>query len=66
MDLRRQMIDETSALITWALAAQDQLPRIPTRRVDEGGFTAIMRHVPGARAMADRWWWRALSDYWPG
>lgn len=59
-DLRRQMIDETSAFLTWALSGKHDLPRIPTRLVDKGGFAALMS-VPGARKLAARWWSKALS-----
>src|SRR5690606_19045487 len=37
-DLRRQMIAETGAFLTWALRERPSLPRIPRRRVDQGGF----------------------------
>ena len=36
------------------------LPRIPTRRVDRGGFEAV-RSTPEGRAWADDWWHFALD-----
>jgi hypothetical protein len=41
-----------------------RLPRIPLRRVSEGGFTALMRTVEG-RAWAELWWssaWTRLEE----
>lgn len=54
------MIDETSRFLSWALASQEDVPRIPCRRVDQGGFSQILRK-PGARAAAAHWWYRALD-----
>jgi len=59
-DLREQMIDETNAFLNWALRHPGQVPRIPRRRVDRGGFSQLMR-MPGARELAGRWWRRALE-----
>lgn len=59
-DLRTQMIRETSAFLTWALAKDRGLPRVPRRRVDEGGFGPLLQ-IAGARALVDRWWARVLS-----
>ncbi|MEX0776742.1 MAG: hypothetical protein WD042_13650 [Phycisphaeraceae bacterium] len=59
-DLRLRMIDETSAFLTWALAEERQVPRIPCRRVDDGGFEALLAR-PGARALARRWWGNVLN-----
>ena len=61
-DLRLKMIADTEAFINWALANSSQMPRIPRRRVSEGGFTVILRN-PGARAMVGRFWRKAL-DAW--
>ncbi|MFP4143986.1 MAG: hypothetical protein ACLFV3_02480 [Phycisphaeraceae bacterium] len=55
------MIDETSTFLTWALRHRRDVPRIPTRRVDEGGF-AELRLNRGARAAVTRWWQRALDQ----
>ena len=64
-DLRKEMIDETGAFLTWALSEERGLPPIPRRRVDEGGFTHILAN-PAARALVSRWWSRLLdsSDRW--
>lgn len=59
-DLRREMIRETSAFLSWALAQGADMPRIPRRRVSEGGFAGLMQ-VPGARAAAAAFWERAFS-----
>ncbi len=57
---RDQMIAETNAFLNWALAEGHGLPRIPRRRVDEGGFTELMRR-PLARVITTHWWRRALE-----
>ncbi len=59
-DARRKMIDETSAFLTWALAEERNLPSIPRRRVDDGGFTEILLR-PGGRALVTKWWSRILE-----
>ena len=61
IDPRAAMIAQTGAFLTWAMAQDRGLPRIPRRRVDEGGFTELLQR-PGARAAADRWWERTLSE----
>lgn len=38
-----------------ALRATEQPPRIPVRRVDQGGFAALLA-VPGGRERAAQWW----------
>lgn len=37
------------------------LPRIPTRRVDKGGFDKVMRDRRGRRA-AEHWWTVAFKN----
>ena len=54
------MIAETSAFLSWALAEGKGVPRIPRRRVDEGGFSEFMRR-PLARVITGHWWRRALD-----
>lgn len=54
------MIRDTSRFLTWALAEERGLPRIPTRRSSAGGFGALMRR-PAARLMAAHWWHRAVD-----
>ena len=65
-DLRKEMIDDASRFITWALSQskEDQVPRIPVKLVEKGGFSKIMK-MPGARAMAAKLWSRML-DMLPG
>jgi hypothetical protein len=62
-DLREQMIAETSAYLSWALAEDRGLPRIPRWRVDGGGLAALLEH-PGARVLVRGWWGRVLSSAW--
>ena len=64
-DLRKEMIAETSAFLTWALAQDRALPEIPRRRVDQGGFSQVLTN-PAARALVGRWWSRLLdsADRW--
>jgi len=59
-DRRQRMIDETSAFITWALRHPEHVPRIPTRRVDWGGFAALLAR-PGARCAVEHWWYRTFD-----
>jgi hypothetical protein len=59
-DRRERMIHETSAFLTWALTSGVRLPRIPRRRVDDGGFAEMMR-LPAARAAVNYWWSRTLD-----
>jgi hypothetical protein len=49
------MIRETNAFLTWALKQDRDLPRIPRRRVDQGGFTAILKQ-PMAKTIVQHWW----------
>lgn len=46
--------------LTRALKSPSKYPRIPIRRVDEGGFDHV-RSQPQARARADQWWGLALE-----
>ncbi len=41
--------------LTRALASRREYPRIPVRRVDEGGFDALRARAHGP-ARARRWW----------
>lgn len=56
----RRMIAETSAFLSWALRHPEQVPRLPRRRVDEGGFKAILSR-PGAREAVRSFWRRTLG-----
>lgn len=38
-----------------AIRAGKRYPRIPTREVSEGGFSAVMS-TPTGRGEAERWW----------
>lgn len=54
-ETRHQMISQTNAFLSATLAEESDLPRIPRRRVDEGGYSELMR-FEGARELVDRWW----------
>ena len=49
-----------SRWLTEAVQRPLDVPRIPTRRVDEGGFSAMLCR-PGGRERAERWWDLALD-----
>lgn len=54
------MRDEHSAWLTEALRrGRFELPRIPLRRADEGGFSHLTASARG-RVVCERWWRRAL------
>jgi hypothetical protein len=62
-ETRQQMIDSTNRFLSWALGPGGRgchYPRIPRRRVDRGGFSAILR-MPGAQAMVRDFWRRVLK-----
>ncbi|MFA9476810.1 hypothetical protein ACERK3_00755 [Phycisphaerales bacterium AB-hyl4] len=62
LETRERMIAETEAFLSWALADRSQpLPRIPRRRVADGGYTELLRR-PGARAAVLHWWRRVLNQ----
>jgi hypothetical protein len=63
-DRRIEMIQQTSAFLSWALAEDRGLPQIPRQRVDQGGFGPLLRE-PGGRALAARWWLQVLTASWP-
>lgn len=51
----------TSVWLTWAMAERDgSLPKIPLRRVDEGGWK-FLRSTPLGRWVAWHWWERAFE-----
>lgn len=60
LDPRRRMIRETEAFLSWALAKERHLPRIPRRRVDQGGFTTLLG-LPRAKLVVNHWWGWALD-----
>jgi hypothetical protein len=49
-----------SRWLTRALKGERIYPRIPLRRVDDGGYGKMMQR-PSGRAHADLWWAIALS-----
>ncbi len=59
-DRREAMIAQTSAWLTWALDNDVPVPRIPRRRVSEGGFTQLLQ-LPEARAAVQWWWYRTFT-----
>ena len=59
-DARKKAIAETSAFLTWALAKERNLPRIPRRSVAEGGFSKLLDR-PVARVVVRHWWGRTLE-----
>ena len=59
-DRRQEMIDETNRFLEWAFLHSDQVPQIPRRRADQGGFAQILTHR-GARALVNHWWKRWLE-----
>lgn len=46
--------------LTRAVRSPGRYPRIPTRRVDTGGFSALLSR-PGGGELAERWWELALE-----
>lgn len=59
-DLRTEMIAEHSAFLTAALAQDRGYPRIPRRRVDQGGFAEVLK-LPAARAAVNHFWKRIFD-----
>ncbi|MCG3124768.1 MAG: hypothetical protein GIKADHBN_03253 [Phycisphaerales bacterium] len=49
-----------SAWLTRALDSQRPYPRIPVRRVDEGGFT-VLRNTAYRPKVSEAWWPMALD-----
>ena len=59
-DVGAKMRDEHSRWLTEAMnRGQFDLPRIPVRRADSGGFDFLTATARG-RAVCERWWRRAL------
>lgn len=50
-----------SMWLTRALRRSSEYPRIPTRPVGDGGFSAVTRTSAG-RAWADQWWMDTLQS----
>ena len=60
LDARRRAIAETSAFLSWALTTDPDLPRIPRRRVDQGGFRQMLKRPMGGK-IVNYWWAKALD-----
>jgi hypothetical protein len=61
-DRRKQMIAETNAWLTWAVRSNHDIPKIPTRRVDRGGFTTMLQNE-GAKSAVRHWWSNAIKRF---
>ncbi len=59
-DARREAIAQTSAFLTWALAEERNLPKIPRREVSDGGFAKLLDR-PMARTVVRHWWGQTLE-----
>jgi len=46
--------------LTWALASDAPIPRIPVKRVSDGGFSRLTAR-PRGRELAERWWRTAFT-----
>lgn len=55
-----RMVMEHARWLSWALRHRRRLPRIPVRKVSEGGFARLMATRRG-RAFAADWWEDALE-----
>jgi len=55
------MIAEHSAYLSWAVHEDGALPRIPHRRIKDGGFAPLLKR-PEARAAVRHWWTRVLHQ----
>ena len=51
---------EHSRFLTFALRWPSRYPRIPTKRVSDGGFERLLARRSG-REWADRWWTTAMD-----
>lgn len=60
MNARRRAIAETNAFLTWAMTSDEPMPRIPRRRVDQGGFAQLLSRPNASRIIAG-WWNKALD-----
>jgi len=55
-----RMILEHARWLSWALRKGRRMPRIPVRKVSDGGFARMMATRRG-RAYASNWWGEALD-----
>lgn len=57
----QRMILEHARWLSWALRHRRRLPRIPVRKVSEGGFARLMATRRGREFAAD-WWDETLEQ----
>jgi len=60
LSTRERMIREHARWLTQAVRRPGRYPRIPVRKVADGGFARLMASREG-RAVADSWWFEALE-----
>jgi hypothetical protein len=60
LTIGQRMAREHSSWLTRILRGRAAMPRIPVRRISEGGFAQLMS-TPSGRARAERWWERTLE-----
>lgn len=60
-ETQADMIDSTNRFLSWALGSKQPLPRIPRKRMNDGGFSAMLRNR-GARALVTRFWNNVLRS----
>ncbi|WP_428386159.1 hypothetical protein [Mucisphaera sp.] len=53
--LRRRMVAETNHFLNLALRGDIHTPRIPTRKVDEGGFGMLKNNIMGQLLVRHFW-----------
>ena len=58
--LRAQMVEQTNVFLSWALAGDREVVRIPRRKVNEGRFGPMINQH-WARDYAVLWWSKALA-----
>lgn len=58
-ETRQQMIDSTNRFLSLALGSS-RMPRIPRRRVDQGGFNYLER-FEGMKLWCERWWFHIID-----
>jgi len=59
--LARRFIAQHARWLTRAIRSGREYPRIPCRRVADGGFARLMATRDG-RKIAQGWWYRALEE----
>ena len=60
LSTRERMIREHAQWLTRAVRRPRGYPRIPVRKVSEGGYAGLMAS-PNGRSIADGWWHSALE-----